>query len=341
MKKRLYSLFVLVLLFLTLIVVGCEAEPKAEVDEPEVPREEIVLNMVSGVHPDRMEMIPLVLGEYIVRVNEAAEGELRIVLLGAEDVMAIGSMIEACSDGTVDMVAVWALHRNEVPEVETLPVSQIEPWEEREVGYYDLQVKAHEKINLRPLGRVHSNDGMFFYTNKRIERLEDFEGLRSRSHGGFDPIVLALDMVSVHMTPAEQYGALERGVVDATVGTQWQYDHGLHEVVKYRVDHGFWAAGTTYSYINLDVYNDLPEHLQELLVDIAAELEYDIPDLTKALFETERARLKKGGLEFITLDKEEEEKLLNLSVEAKWDFIVKLMDGDKERAQKIRDMISK
>lgn len=71
----------------------------------------------------------------------------------------------------------------------------------------------------------------------------------------------------------DRYGALEQGVIDAAVhGFDSATKASLYEVTKYVIDHPFGGTSTS-MIINLDTWNSLPKHLQDVLMEAAIWLE--------------------------------------------------------------------
>jgi len=69
----------------------------------------------------------------------------------------------------------------------------------------------------------------------------------------------------------EIYGALDKGVIDGAMTAIWAaYDFKWYEVVSYSTLWDYFY-GTDFFVMNLDSFNELPEDLQDILMDTAAE----------------------------------------------------------------------
>ena len=106
--------------------------------------------------------------------------------------------------------------------------------------------------------------------------LKDLAGLKirtySRTQGDF---VEGLGAASITLPLAEVVPALERGVADCGVtGTQPAYNGNWGQVVTHNIQVRLGFAAT-FTAINLDVWNDMNEATQALILENAAEFESD------------------------------------------------------------------
>jgi len=106
-----------------------------------------------------------------------------------------------------------------------------------------------------------------------INNMHDLEGLKIRS-GGLTADVAAAAGAAVTMVPAEEfYLALSTGVIDGGMwggpGAFW--DIKIHEIAKYINQPGWAYPVHNDAFINMDVWNSLPDDLKEIL-DTANQL---------------------------------------------------------------------
>ena len=97
--------------------------------------------------------------KWVERVNAAGKDEIRIELLGGPEVFPVSDQMNALSKGLVDAVMTFSVHTPIVPEVDTTGLSDITPTEERANGYLALLDKAHEKMNVKVIGRTATRSG--------------------------------------------------------------------------------------------------------------------------------------------------------------------------------------
>ena len=109
---------------------------------------------------------------------------------------------------------------------------------------------------------------LFLHSNKRVETLEDFQGLKMRTAGAWAEIAGRLGASTVILPGAEVYPALERGVIDAT---EWSspsvnLDVGLHKIAKYVITPGIHQpAAVQECEFNVDTWNGLTDQEREIM----------------------------------------------------------------------------
>ena len=300
--------------------------------------EEIVLRAVSYAPPNAYEESIAIFQEYVDRVNAAAEGKLKIDWVGGPEVIGVRDQMSALRDGVVDMIVTFTAHESLVPEVGTVGVSRITPAEERDNGYFDLMDQAHAAKGVRAIGRVSTESGFFIFSRAPLKTLEDFKGIRIRSHAGYDSFFDALGAVPIHMQISEIYPALERGLVDAAPYPLFVHSLGIHEVADYAVATSFWPSHTTWTYINAEKYESLPDDLKAVLHDTQVELEGEMADIVHTMQAEERAKLEAAGMEFVELSEEDAAEFRKLADESRWKALEETLDA--ETYQKIRSLIA-
>lgn len=343
-KRKLLILMGILCLLLILVVppfmVACaeEAPAPAPTPTPSPKPEPIVLKAVAflPIKTDTAYFLQVLTD----RVNERAKGELVIDYLGGPEVIPMMDQGEAVSKGVVDInLTSLALHTSIVPEGSALYVSQITMAEERERGFNDFIDKlCREKMNLHYLVRGNYL-GFYICTNKKVDKPEDLAGLKVRSLRQADRFIEALGGVPVTVATAEAYSALERGVTDAFAGDLMLLDTmKLHEVLKYVIDHP-WQTPSVGIVMNLDSWNRLPTHLQDLITDITVEFDSEVPAYNVEREEQARQMLLDGGMEFIKFSPEDAERYVDLAYNAQWGEIEKAVTP--ENYAKLKELLTK
>ena len=323
-------LLVAMSVFVVMILLGPSPAPA---------KKPIVLKAVSFVPLHFVDNTPL--RELISRIKQKSNGELVIDFAGAFDVIPVYDQAEAVRKGVVDMsMSFVAVYSKLVPEVQSLTYSEIEPWEERQRGYFDYMVDLHKKTNLRYLGRSIIQEPCFYFlSNKRIVKIGDFAGMKFCTGPVFVPVLKALGASGVVMPQPDKYGAMERGLVDG-INNPLILSEQLHlyEVSKYFLDYGLFKADTTFI-MNLDKWNNLPKHLQELLINETGAIERDM----KAYFDSKatdaKKKFKDAGVQFIYLSSDDTKKLQDIATESCWAEIAKSISP--ENYSKLRKLLSK
>lgn len=300
--------------------------------------QEVVLRAVTYAPPNAYEESIVVFREYVDRVNAAGEGRLKIDWIGGPEVIGVRDQMGALRDGVVDMIVTFTAHESLVPEVGTVGLSRITPAEERENGFFDIVDAAHARHGARAIGRVSTDSGFFIFSRQKIESLADFEGLRIRSHAGYDAFFNALGAVPIHMQISEIYPGLERGLVDAAPYPLFVHSLGIHEVAGYAINHAFWPSHTTWTYINASKYESLSEDLRQILHDVQIELEGEMLDIVHAMQAEERARLEAEGMEFVEFSEADLAEYRRIADEARWTALEQTLGA--ETHQRIRGLIA-
>jgi len=188
------------------------------------------------------------------------------------------------------------------------------------------------------LGRA--NAGWFhLFTNVPIETPYDMAGLKMRVSGTYEAFAKALGASVVTVPYGEVYTALERGTVD---GFGWKVvgpaDAGWPEVCKYIIEPKIYWDNTEFI-VNLDKWNSLPKHLQDLLTNsaIANEKEfYDIIVNETCPNETQRIAGHGDGVD--KFSPADTEWYVNLAYSAAWEEV---LEASPELGPRFRDLLSK
>ena len=296
-----------------------------------------VLRAITYAPVNKIEDSMVVFRDWADRVNKASQGQLRIEHIGGPDVFPVADQINAASKGLVDIVMTFSVHTALVPEIDTTGLSDISIEEERKIGYVDLLDKAHEKINLKVIGRTATSSGFYIFSKSPIQKLDDFKGVKIRSHSGYDPLFKMVGANPIGMNISEIYGGLERGVVTAAPYPLFVYDMGLQEVTKFVLADSFWTSHTTWTFMNLKKFQSLSANLQKVLIDAQLEVEKDMPRLIGELKTKERAKLEGAGMTFTSLPPDEAKKWRRMANESRFNALAPRLGPDQ--AAKIKSMI--
>jgi TRAP-type C4-dicarboxylate transport system substrate-binding protein len=145
---------------------------------------------------------------------------------------------------------------------------------------------------------------------KPVKTLEDMKGLQLRAP--IKSVVEALKAMGakpVSMPLPDFILGLQKGIVDGGTIAPWGVKaHKFPSVAKYYTEFVFVTAPTVYAVVNWNKWKALPPDLQRLLEDNS---EWGKRETVKMLDEEAQAAkdwAKKQGMEFITLNKEEEKR---------------------------------
>lgn len=275
------------------------------------------------------------------RVNERAKGELVIKYLGGPEVIPPANIPDAVRRGIIDIVSTnCATYQSLVPAVRPVPISQLTLAEERARGFYDFMVEEHKKgMNVYYLGRIQDNMPLWMFINVPIKKPADLAGLKIGATAMSIEFWKALGITPLLVPYEEMYTALERGmIVGYNSVMSLNISLGLTEVTKYWIDHHYWDSGNMFL-MNLDSWNRLPKHLQDIVNGVIVELE---PEISNFWWDNEmkaRDQHIAKGIKPITFSPEDEKAFLDLAYEVKWQELKK--DVDPAAYSKLREFLIK
>ena len=192
--------------------------------------------------------------------------------------------LDQVSNGTVDMVNIYTGYvAGVLPALEVQSLwGTMSDWE---TSYLMLTEMAPDidRIMLEATGGSHvlnrnwfAGADQWFFGNKPLQTLEDFEDIKIRSHAAsMSDFITGMGSEAVFLDLAEVYTSLERGFVDASAnGALLSVPDRLFEVSDYMAG-PIIGFGYTNNVINQDVWNDIPEDLQQIIVEEGAKAELE------------------------------------------------------------------
>ena len=151
------------------------------------------------------------------KINEQAKGELNIRWAGGPEVFSPRDLGVATSIGIVDIsLCTVPFYQEIVPGVGAAKLINLSPMQERDTGIYDYMTAHHRKHGMMYIGRPNPTKGTFFYLylNKKVQKPEDFKGLRIGAAGSGRPAAKGQGASVVVLKLSEYYTAMERNLVD-------------------------------------------------------------------------------------------------------------------------------
>ncbi|MFO7644608.1 MAG: hypothetical protein R6W95_09525 [Desulfosarcina sp.] len=211
------------------------------------------------------------------RVELMSDGKFKINVLPAGAVVGGLEVLDATATGTIDAFhswpGYWMSKHPSAPFFASIPMS-LEPLMHTTwlygYGGKELMQAMYDEIGINvysiPGGVTHPE--MLAHSNKPLEKLEDFVGLKYRTPGWWGEILKGMG-VSVTMLPGtELYPALERGILDALEFSSpiVNRQQGFHEVTKYVAGPGMHQPTCFFEFgFNKQKYDALPKIYQEML----------------------------------------------------------------------------
>jgi TRAP-type C4-dicarboxylate transport system substrate-binding protein len=199
-------------------------------------------------------------------------------------------------------------------------LSRITIEEEKKTGAFDFIQEMHKKAGIYFVGRQQPAEQDFFYMflKKRVQKLEDFSGLKLGGSLAFHAFYRSLGASVVTLPIPEYYPAMERGVVDGISTSLHVWVHfGGAKVTKCMIAHPFYKCTATVI-ANLENWNRIPKHLQELITDCLSEAHKEWPKWEAPAYEKEKQQMRDGGTEIVTLPPDDAKRFVDLAYDSGW-----------------------
>ncbi len=288
---------------------------------PASPAPEIKAKVLKGVSSFRKDGT---LGDsfdlFANKLKEKSKGALTLNLVGSSEAIPQADQPKAVKQGIVDFhYAAFSAYERALSVTIGAPLNQHTPMEDRKNGIYEFWAKAFEGFGVHYLGISHSPGSYYFFLKKQIKNpKEDFKGMKLRTSNTYVAFIKALGAVPVTVPTNETYSALQTGLVD---GSGWVCDSfdvlKGYEVLKYWIDHPFYQATTT-MLINLKVWNSLDKAAQDILNQVAIEVEAERWTALRAQDAAYFKKFKEKGMNPITFSGEDAKWYVQTGRDAKW-----------------------
>ena len=220
----------------------------------------------------------------IPNLTERTNGQVELSVSSFPELGLAGTdTMSLVRDGTLGAVEIYGGYvGGEYPAVEVQYLWGL--WPSHEV-HYTVQTKIFddiEKIIDDATGaKVWSRnwipgDDQMFFSKKALRTLEDFEGLKTRSHSAaLSDWINGMGAEAQFVAFAEVYSALERGILDAGVtGASPGFAQRWYEVTEF-MNGGLYSFNSTTNVINEGVWNEIPADLQQIILEEGAKLELE------------------------------------------------------------------
>lgn len=218
-------------------------------------------------------------------VERRTNGQVKLSVVSfAELGLAGPDTLDQVRDGTLDMVNIYAGYvAGALPALEVQALwGMASDWESSYMILTDVAPEVDQIILDATGGSPVLNRNWFagadqwFFGNRPLQSVEAFEGLKIRTHGGaITDFITGMGAEGVFLGFGELYQALELDQIDAAAtGILLAIPDRLYEVSSYMAGPviGF---GYTNNVINKDVWNKIPEDLQQILIEEGAKAELE------------------------------------------------------------------
>lgn len=268
--------------FLTTAAVGAAAVLSGKSSVASAAVQETKYNFkLATVWPSRFPVFHSCALRFARHVDIVTDGRIKINVYSAGSLAPAMELFDAVSQGKADIGAgfssFWTEKTPAARWFSSIPFGlnsrQMNAWIYSGDGL-KLWEKAYEPFNLTPrlLGSTGGRMGGWF--NKKIEKINDFNGLRIRMPGVGGNILSKFGSGIVSLSGGEVFSALRSGKVDAVDwgGPYLDLNLGLNKVARYYYYPGWQDPGTAIELIfNKETYDALPDDLKTALDTVAME----------------------------------------------------------------------
>ena len=244
------------------------------------------------------------------RVAEATGGELTIVLHPGSALGFKGpELLRAVAEGQLPIAEVpTGMVEGDAPvlALTAQPFISTNAFEQRLL--YQLAKPTYARI----LGKfnqftLYSSVWPFsgIYTQREIKSLEDLEGLKMRVYDGTGLAFGEATGIAARKMPfSEVYPAMKAGLLDSMYTSSVSgVDAKAWEVLKYFTPINIVGPVNMFN-VNMAAWEKLPKETQELVMEIAVEMEDEMWNLAGDMDRKSRSTLTKNGMTINTVSKE-------------------------------------
>ena len=251
-------------------------------------------------------------------------GQLKITVSSFPELGLAGpDTLQLVSDGTISMANIYTGYvAGELPAIEVQSLWGIYPdWETMYLSLTAMHPQLEEMVARETGGGIivnhnwYSGNDQFFFSKKPLRTLEDFEGLKTRSHAAaLSDWINGMGAEAQFLAFAEVYTALERGILDAGVtGSTPGYGQRWYEVSTY-LNGPLKSLLSTNNVVNSVVWNRIPADLQQIFIEEGAKAELEQLRLTSIQNVTGVQKNIDAGMELVEFSPELADYSLNTAV---------------------------
>lgn len=252
-------------------ITGAALAPAAALATPAIAQSKIRWRMQTYAGP--------ALGEHVIKpaidsFNKIAGDEMEIELFYADQLVPTGELFRAMQKGTID--AVQSDDDSMASPTEVTVFGGYFPFASRysldvpvlfnQYGLNEIWDEEYSKVGVKHLS-AGAWDPCHFATKDPIRSLEDLKGKRVFTFPTAGRFLTQFGVVPVTLPWEDIEVAVQTGELDgiAWSGITEDYTVGWADVTNYFLTNNISGAWAGSFFANMDRYNELPEHLKELL----------------------------------------------------------------------------
>jgi TRAP-type C4-dicarboxylate transport system substrate-binding protein len=281
--------------------------------------------------------------EWMTRVEAATDGQVTFKKFYGHQLVGIKESLEALQKGTLDVLYSGSYWTGNIPESNFMWLPFYAKGSEFSVRLFRdtlagrMHAQAYAEHGAQLLAYIPASINAVLST-KPIHKVGDFKGLKLRSGSTlWNSMWKKMGASPVMLSGAEQYTALQRGTIDATVYPIYTVDsYNFHEVIDYVIMPGILDPVMTFVWINKEKWDQLTPRLQTIInqTSLQFEEEYAIPndlEITDTLMQV----CKDYDVEVIRWKKEDFSEWRNVG-----EIVWKEFAGTNERCEKMAESLA-
>ncbi|WP_077212143.1 TRAP transporter substrate-binding protein [Bacillus dakarensis] len=303
------------------------------------------LRMNSTV-PQSVEGSPTFIGQekFAELVKERTNGRIEIEIFYSNQLAGQAESLDALARGTIDLQyqspIAWA---DKIPESNWASMPYAWKSEEhlfhliRETELGKLYEEALVEYGVKPLHYIPVAAAGYLSTSP-IAKPEDLEGLVVNSLGLANEYYKATGSGIASIPFNDYYEGLLRGTVDAVVFPYYSMETmKLSEVTKYITVPGQISPGLSMIAISQKAWDKLPSDLQNILMEVALEIEKETIPASKAFTERGIEYGREQGVEVIETTEESYQEFAEIGRQTYWKKLAEINDRTKKMIEIIEE----
>ena len=250
---------------------------------------------------------------WVPNLWERTNGQIELVVSSFPELGLAGpDTLSLVEEGTLTMANIYTGYvAGELPAIEVNSLWGI--YEDLETMYMSL-TDMHPELEAMVLAETggvvlnhnwFAGNDQFFFSRKKLETLEDFKGMKTRSHAAaLSDWIEGMGADAQFVAFSEVYTALERGILDAGVtGANPGFGQRWYEVSEFLVG-PLKSFLSTNNVINGTVWDKIPEDLQQIFLEEGAKSELEALRLASIQNETGTLKNIDAGMELVEFSDE-------------------------------------
>jgi TRAP-type C4-dicarboxylate transport system substrate-binding protein len=286
------------------------------------------------------------------KVAEATKDRVKIKVFYSNQLVPQSQALDALKKGVVDFVSATSYWPGTIPETDFVWLPFWSKGEEH--AMHALRKTRIGKI-LDDGYRQHGSHLLFYWpvsiegimSKKPVRSYNDVKGMKFRVSSAIWPAwYKEMGVAPINVAVAEQYEALMRGTLDATIYPIYTIEtYKFYEVCKYLTLPGFVDPMPCYTLVSTKAWDSLTPDLRQTIEKVALEIEKESVVGSMKLTDSVLDFCAKRGVEVIRLNKTEFEKFRQSAMPL-WDTfaakspqcaeMVKIIKADLEEWMKTR-----